>query len=841
MKKVLMIIMMTCSCLLLRGQETTKYGLHIQTFPRPSNEFTSLALENGSPIRAGNKETILECRLWNREENVFGVVFRIFTDQNKTIDLMYSVADNDTRFPNLIVDNEIYPLSKELRLGCWIDVALKIDHVTKSITLTYDGEEISMDGSDILPIHDLRIYFGKCSVIQYDLDNVASIDLRDIRISQDGKAIREWDMRFHQDSICFDKIGSSPATIENGRWLIDDHTVWRHIHKQEFKSTPSIAFDPASATFFMANDGKQIYTYKCNENKTETIYVKGGEFAAVYPNSLLFIKETGNLFSYNLDQNIYTCFDFKKNSWKSHRAPEKNHKEYYWNNTVTWNPADSTLISFGGYGHYQFNHELLISHPGSTMPQKRVQLKEIDPRRSSASVLVDSILYVFGGRGCPSGKQEMTQRYYYDLYAINIHSMQVFKLWDIQERPVDGDFLPGSNMIFDEKNDCFYILTNQLGGTMMRIDRNKPKIEITSLPIRYFYDAQHLYTNIYKSGEHFYCIFQQTSASGNSIVNIYEINSPAVVLCDAMIPTQSKDNSEEETAAENILPVIIVLAVLIAVYLIYRRRHPAKTVKDLKTEETQEAASTEEIMDTHHYDFSRKSICFFGGFRVRDREGEDITDLFTPTLKSLLILLILYTVKDEKGLSGNKLLQTLWFDKTEESAKNNRNVYMSKLRSILERIGDVRIVNQKGFWSICVENDAICDYMEAKRLFIEKSGNQDVLERLVELLLRGVMLPNVEEDWVDPFKNDFSNKTIDFLTRLLRSSDLSDAFLLRIADTLFQHDFINEEALKVKCSILYKQGKKGLAKTVYDAYCKDYQSSLGTSFPVSMLDLIEEN
>lgn len=840
MKKVLLIIITTCLCLFMKGQETN-YGLHIQSFPHPANEFTSLALENGEPVRIGDRKTTLECRLWNRSENVFGVVFRIFTDRNKTIDLMYCVADNDARFPQLMVDNKVYPLSKELRLERWIDVALTIDPGNKTITLIYDGEEISIDGSDVLPIHDLRFYFGKCSVVQYDLDNVASINLKDIRILLEGKAIREWDMRFHQDSVCFDRLASSPARIENGNWLIDDHIAWRHIHRQEFQSTPSIAFDPLTATFYMTNDGKRIYTFGCSGHKSGAIDVNGGECAAVYPNSIMFIPETGNLFSYNLDQNIYTCFDFDRKAWKSNRSPEKRHKEYYWNNTVTWNPADSTLISFGGYGHYHFNNELLVSHPGSTMPQKRVILKEIDPRRSSASVLVDSILYVFGGRGCHSGKQEMTQRYYYDLYAINIHSMQVFKLWDIQDRPVEGDFLPGSNMIFDRKNDVFYILTNQMGGTMMRIDRNEPKIEVTSLPIRCFYDAQHLYINIYQSGERFYSVFQQTSASGNSIVNIYEISSPAVVLCDAMIPARTDDISGEKNAAGRILPVIIILAVLAAVYLTYRRRHPAKTVNDLKTEEIQEAASAEEIMDTHHYDFSRKSICFFGGFRVHDKEGNDITDLFTPTLKSLLILLVLYTVKDEKGLSGNKLLQTMWFDKTEESAKNNRNVYMSKLRSILERIGDVRIVNQKGFWSICVENDAICDYMEAKRLFTENSGNQDVLERLVELLLRGVMLPNVEEDWVDPFKNDFSNKTIDFLTGLLRSPDLSDAFLLRIADTLFQYDFLNEEALNVKCSILYKQGKKGLAKTVYDAYCKDYQSSLGTSFPVSMIDLIAKN
>ena len=826
----------------MKGQET-KYGLHIQTFPHPAHEFTSLALENGNPIRTGNKETTLEFKVWNRDENVFGVVFRILTDQNKTIDLMYSVADNDARFPNLIINNNVYPLGKELRLDCWIDVTLKINPADRSIILIYDGEQISIDGSDILPVHDFRVYFGKCSVAQFELDNVASINLKDIRISQKGDPIREWDLKFHQDSICIDKVGSNPARIENGKWLIDDHMLWRRIHRQEFESTPSIAFDPATATFYMANDDKQLYTYNCIEREMLVRDVVDGEFAAVYPNGLFVIPETGNLLSYNLDQNIYTFFDFNRIAWKNNRIPEKKHKEHYWNNTVTWNPEDSTLISFGGYGHYQFNQELLISHPLSSTPQKRTHLKEIDPRRSSASVLVDSILYIFGGRGCPSGKQEMTQRYYYDLHAVNINSMQVFKLWDIQERPVNGDFVPSSNMIFDEKNDCFYIMTNQLGGTMMRLDRNEPKIEITSLPIWEFYNAQHLYSNVYQSGDRFYYVFEQTPTNGNSLVSIYEITSPVVVLANAMISTQTANDQKGSSRGKNTTLIISALALLILIssaYL-YRRKQVAKKVRNRKSEISADMHQVEEIPDSRHYDFSRQSICFFGGFKVKDKNGEDITDMFTPTLKSLLIILILYTVKNEKGLSGNKLLQALWFDKTEESAKNNRNVYMSKLRNILERIGDVKIVNQKGFWSICFEDDTICDYIEAQRLFTEQNGNQDTLEKLVELLLRGVMLPNVEEDWVDSFKNDFSNRTIDFLTGLLRNSDLSDTFLLRIADTLFQHDFINEDALRVKCSILYKQGKKGLAKTVYDAFCKDYQSSLGTSFPTSMLDLINRS
>lgn len=110
----------------------------------------------------------------------------------------------------------------------------------------------------------------------------------------------------------------------------------------------------------------------------------------------------------------------------------------------------------------------------------------------------------------------------------------------------------------------------------------------------------------------------------------------------------------------------------------------------------------------------------------------------------------------------------------------------------------------------------------------------------MELLLRGMMLPNIETDWIDTFKNDFSNDTIDLLCRLLKQEDLSDTLKLQIADTLFQHDYINEEALCIKCRILCQQGKKGLAKTVYDAFCKEYAASLGTTYKYSLMEIIDE-
>ena len=102
-----------------------------------------------------------------------------------------------------------------------------------------------------------------------------------------------------------------------------------------------------------------------------------------------------------------------------------------------------------------------------------------------------------------------------------------------------------------------------------------------------------------------------------------------------------------------------------------------------------------------------------GKFQVKDKEGNDISGSFTPILKSLLLLILLHSQKDERGITNKKIDETLWGDKSEKSAQNNRNVSLSKLRSLLEKIGNIRIVQNNNFWKIESDNPAYCDYQMA--------------------------------------------------------------------------------------------------------------------------------
>lgn len=459
MKKTQFIFFFLLMCMHSLAQ-LPEYGLHIQSYPLQNSEFTSMTLEDGKPIETKGEKIILSFNLWVRPDNVFGTVFRVITENNKNVDLMYSVNENGKRLPILVTGDTVSPIQKEVRCGIWTSTCLTLDVKEGNVTLLYDSTEVNVNYPELKGTQQLRFAFGYCPYEGFSLIDVASVNVKDICIRRGLQDIRLWKMAQHNKDICYDEIAHSPASGRNPRWIIDQHITWKKIHSQQFEHSPSVAFDPTIGTFYMANNKKKLYVFHTSERITDTIQVKGGEFVANYPNQLIYLPERHQLLSYNLDENLYSPFDPDSQSWEGTQAAVQEHD--YWNNTLVYNPADSSLISFGGYGHYHFNNKLLICYPyRKPHTQRHFNLTDIHPRYSSSSVIVDSILYIFGGRGCPSGRQELSPRNYYDLYAVNLSTRQTNKLWEFTQLPDGGDFQPSENMIYDPDKKCFYFFCTQ--------------------------------------------------------------------------------------------------------------------------------------------------------------------------------------------------------------------------------------------------------------------------------------------------------------------------------------------------------------------------------------------
>lgn len=153
----------------------------------------------------------------------------------------------------------------------------------------------------------------------------------------------------------------------------------------------------------------------------------------------------------------------------------------------------------------------------------------------------------------------------------------------------------------------------------------------------------------------------------------------------------------------------------------------------------------------------KSSILFLDGFQVWDKNGADITKSFTPILKQLLILIILYSVNNKKGISNVTLRELLWFDKTDESAQNNRRVNIRKLKLLLEKLDGVELVKESTYWALKFTH-AYCDYIDVCN-WIDKVKNKEPItaENINDLplnLLSGQLLPYVQTDWLDSFKSD---------------------------------------------------------------------------------------
>lgn len=831
--------------------ENVDFGLFVKSFPSNDSEKTSLVLENNQSLKI-DKETSMSFDINVRKDNVFGIVFRIITDKHDNIDLIFTVGEDNKRYPMLVINEAVYMITEEIKCDQWTHINVSLSPDKNEIALEYKANKTNRIAIpfDVSAIDNVKISFGLCPFEGYTLYDIASVSLRNIKILKANKLIRFWKLEKHDGETSVDSIAKIPAIVTNPLWLTDAYASWSKIYTKQVAENSLFTFDPQTGIFYtISPNSSEIQTFNADTRESNTIKVHSGTMAANAPNQLLFLESKKSLLSYNLDENIISIFSLKNQTWDNNTKPVLEHG--YWNNSVSYSAVDSSIVSFGGYGFYKYNNDLVRIF-SNHQPIKKSNLPEISPRHSASTLIDGTTLYIFGGRGNKSGRQELSPKNYYDFYSVNLLTEQTNKLWELDPDSMHLDFIPSENMILD--GNYFYVFTTKEGGTLLRFDKDHARFDQISHPVvGEDFTCHYLYMNLYFSPtlKKFYVLINKMYTDKPSVVSIYSLNYPPIIIARITANQASTENQTSKSIYTILAFVALVFIISIIVILYYRRGKknsvdPINKANPLQSSFGLSSARRDES-EPKFYDFSKQSICFLGGFSVTDKNGENITGLFTPMLKYLLIILILSTQKDKKGISSQKLIQLLWYDKNEKSAQNNRNVYLSKLRSILENIGATDIINVNGFWSIQLHEDIICDYIEAMTLFNEIESNNNSTEninvdRLLELLLRGVLLPNTEADWIDEYKSNFSDLTIDILTEISRNKEnnLPDEILLKIADTLFLHDYINEEALYIRCSIFFNSGKKGIAKTIYDNFCKEYHNSLGINYKKTLAQLLEK-
>lgn len=278
--------------------------------------------------------------------------------------------------------------------------------------------------------------------------------------------------------------------------------------------------------------------------------------------------------------------------------------------------------------------------------------------------------------------------------------------------------------------------------------------------------------------------------------------------------------------------VIIILDGLIFGYFIWKKwkRKQQKVLEYSDSEDTNEEEDLvyelEKNTNSNKKEKDFSSIYLFKEFQVFDKEGEEISKKFTPLLKELFLLIVLYSQKETNGISTTMLKDILWYDKGIQSANNNRAVNIGKLKNILDSVGKYEISTQNLYIKIKIGEDIFCDYIEVLHLLQEKVLNKDQIIEIVTKTKRGAFLPECNYEWLDYFKAEISEAVIDNLLGFAQLVDLKKEpkLIIQIADAIFNFDNLNEKALSLKCKALINLGKHSLANTTYMRFTKDYES-----------------
>ena len=237
----------------------------------------------------------------------------------------------------------------------------------------------------------------------------------------------------------------------------------------------------------------------------------------------------------------------------------------------------------------------------------------------------------------------------------------------------------------------------------------------------------------------------------------------------------------------------------------------------------------------------KNQIQLFGEFRAIDSGEEDISALFTPKVKELLIFTMVQTLRNGLGASITDVDATLWQGIPSKKVANNRAVTLNKLRKLLVRFDSVEMMLNNGYLLLKTNTPFFCDYMEAFNLCQIREGmTRQQLEVFFHLVKEGRLLKGTDWPWLDEIRGYIGNQVIDNLLKLAsfyqKENKLKD--VERVAQRILDYDELSEEAVFLQIWTQQKANNSHMAKFQFESFCTRYEKSMGEKFEMRFEEFI---
>ncbi len=790
---------------------------------------TSLLLNEGENFTLPNGFSLqFDVRFLSEEHN-YGYICRIIGNDSICFDLISNYR-KENKVLSFLEGNRIFLPFKSINNVSdkdWNKMNIHLDLKSQKTTISFNDETIETS-CNYIDMTKFRFQFGFCNYEKFISYDVPPVTIRNIRlIDSKNNLVAYWPLEKHNINEVYDSISHRIAKVYNPIWEIDKHTEWikeRHLRTSLYTQ---VAYNENDNLIYFANN-EYLFIYNPSENNLDSVKPVSGYPFHVSSNQLMYNKYTKQLTSYDPEYMRTSVYNFENNSWSGQeptlRPPYTHHNSFV-------SSKDSLIYIFGGYGEYLYKNDIIGIDPVS---HKEILIdydKSITPRYLSAVGFKDAqTLLLMGGYGNESGKQELGPHNYYDFYEIDINTFKIKKLWNL-DLP-NEHFLFSNNMVVDTIRNKVYALTfpNDRSNTYIQLrsfNMEDGKNEILGDTIPYTFEDINSFCTL----------FLDSKTNKLFAVTIYNNQEHSDIFVYSLLyPPLSKSEVRQEEPQKSI-PITLIASIIIFIFLIIFGLFVYNLTKKKKVNTTVNIyGSRNEDEYIFKYPIKKSSILFLNGFQVWDKGGNDITKDFTPTLRYLLILIMLYTQKNGKGVSNTTLKETLWNDKSEDKAQNNRRVNIQKLKKLLDKLDGIELINTNTYWTLKYEDTFFSDYFMVYRLMNEIESEEvieyDKLNDLLHLLSYGIPLPYLHQHWADSFISDYSLLVQEYLWSLVDKEPVKNDNKLQIsiADIIFIFDPTDEDTLALKCSALHKLGKTGQAKMTYDWFCTEYKRIIGIDF-----------
>ena len=846
-----------CLLFLLTGMTLFAYsqGLLFQANDKEIKERTSLQIFQEGEIPCFTKNFQLSFELSIRDFDTFGYVFLLKEDQGKTkYSFTYTYLDGENSTFKFNTDGKENHYSLNLRNDAlayqWIPVSFAFDLQQDVLTIRIGDNEKKITSLGLKDTFCPHLFFGR---YDYILD-MPTFAIRNLKLEGDRSHSYTFPLNENEGEEVHTSTGKVLGTVVNPVWLINGSYHWEKLFEYSFQTPSGITFEPDSQRLIIFSQDS-LLTYNLLKRQPQK-YSYSNKLPVKLQLATHFMNTTdGKLYVYELNNlplgdATVAALDLNNQEWKQTGVAalpvQLHHHDGFWDETT------GKYLVFGGFGNKRFNNTFLeYDIEGDRWDTLSYSGDRIIPRYFSGMAVNKNRehIYVFGGMGNESGEQSVGRNYLHDLYLLDRKQQSVRRLW---QNASDHRLVVARDMILtpDEKYIyalCYpeYLSDTYLQLYRLTVDDGTMKALGDSIPMR----SEEIMTNAnlyYNSLTHeYYCTTTEFDKKGHTVIRTYVLSAPPVSL-DEIRSYGSRSSLEIRWLW--IMAGIGVLLLAGGVLFVRKKRGKQRNavlesssvlMSPPVGREPDKSVQGKETLAKEDFESSLvrpNAVYLFGPFTVIDRNGRDITHLFSSRLRQVFIYILLHSTHN--GVLSASLNEVFWPDKPDDKVKNLKGVTINQIRKNLAELDGVELVHDKGYFRL-VFTDCYCDYFRFRTL----KNAEEVENELGILLMRGKFLDGMDAGMMDHFKQkveEFLSSFLPLEIERLYQQHKYDA-VIRFCNVLFRVDPVNELALAYGMHALNHTGSSQEAILQYSLFVREYRQMMNEEYSTSYAELMNKN